>query len=100
MDKVSNLGEDLHNDRGAYLGAGQPDAVHARRVAGHDRRERLVGRQRDAVRVHVGEPLGLDQGLAKVLEVLLVVWSVGVFAALAGTLGAYFLQDDRNLPTR
>ena len=42
-----------------------------------------------------GEPLGLEAGLAKVLEVLLVVWSVGVFAALAGTLGAYFLRGDR-----
>ncbi len=43
-----------------------------------------------------GEPLGLEQGLAKVLEVLLIVWSVGVFAALAGTLGAYFLQGERS----
>ena len=42
-----------------------------------------------------GEPLGLEAGLVKVLEIVLVVWSVGVFAALAGTLGAYFLQDDR-----
>ena len=42
-----------------------------------------------------GEPLGLEQGSAKVLEVLLVIWSVGIFAALAGTLGAYFLQGDR-----
>ncbi|CAN5278425.1 hypothetical protein BH24ACT10_BH24ACT10_09550 [soil metagenome] len=43
-----------------------------------------------------GEPLGLEQGLAKVLEIVLVVWSVGVFAALAGTLGAYFLQGERD----
>jgi voltage-gated potassium channel len=42
-----------------------------------------------------GEPFGQDSGLAKVLDVVLGVWSVGVFAALAGTLGAYFLEDRR-----
>jgi voltage-gated potassium channel len=45
-----------------------------------------------------GQPLGLEAGLAKVLEVLLAMYSVVVFAAVAGTLGAYFLQD-RDGPT-
>ena len=39
-----------------------------------------------------GEPFAQEEGLAKVLDVVLAVWSVGVFAALAGTLGAYFLE--------
>ena len=39
-----------------------------------------------------GEPFGREDGLAKVLDVALGIWSVGVFAALAGTLGAYFLE--------
>lgn len=42
-----------------------------------------------------GEPLGKQAGLAKVLDVVLGIWSVGVFAALAGTLGAYFLEERR-----
>ena len=42
-----------------------------------------------------GEPFAQEQGLAKVLDVVLAVWSVGVFAALAGTLGAYFLEGRR-----
>lgn len=40
-----------------------------------------------------GEPFGQAAGLAKVLDVVLGIWSVGVFAALAGTLGAYFLEE-------
>lgn len=40
-----------------------------------------------------GEPLGLDAGLARLVEIALVVYSVAVFAALAGTLGAYFLEQ-------
>ena len=40
----------------------------------------------------IGEPFGREAGLAKVLDVVLGIWSVGVFAALAGTLGAYFLE--------
>jgi voltage-gated potassium channel len=40
----------------------------------------------------VGQPMGQEAGLAKVLDVVLSIWSVGVFAALAGTLGAYFLE--------
>ncbi|HVM26886.1 MAG TPA: hypothetical protein VM433_04345 [Mycobacteriales bacterium] len=42
-----------------------------------------------------GQPMGQDAGLAKVLDVVLSIWSVGVFAALAGTLGAYFLEGRR-----
>ena len=38
-----------------------------------------------------GEPLQQPDGFAKVLDVSLAVFSVIVFAALAGTLGAYFL---------
>ncbi|SDE07507.1 voltage-gated potassium channel [Auraticoccus monumenti] len=38
-----------------------------------------------------GEPLGRPDPFAQVLEVVLAVFSVVVFATLAGTLGAYFL---------
>jgi voltage-gated potassium channel len=41
-----------------------------------------------------GEPLSADSGLARFLDVLLAVYSVAVFATVAGALGAYFL--DRN----
>lgn len=40
-----------------------------------------------------GEPLGLDDAYAKVLELVLATYSVVVFASLAGTLGAYFLEN-------
>ena len=39
-----------------------------------------------------GQSLGLEAGLARVLDVLLLSYSVAVFAALAGTLGAYFFD--------
>ncbi|HUG32798.1 MAG TPA: hypothetical protein VMM14_07895 [Acidimicrobiia bacterium] len=39
-----------------------------------------------------GEPLGNPDGFSKILEVVLAVFSVVVFATLAGTLGAYFLE--------
>lgn len=39
-----------------------------------------------------GEPLSSASGLARVLEVVLAVYSVAVFATLAGALGAYFLE--------
>lgn len=39
-----------------------------------------------------GEPLGRAGGFARVLEVVLAVFSVVVFATLAGSLGAYFLE--------
>ena len=42
-----------------------------------------------------GESLGLDGGLARVMDVALLTYSVGVFAALAGTLGAYFFDASR-----
>ncbi|SNS41500.1 voltage-gated potassium channel [Geodermatophilus pulveris] len=38
-----------------------------------------------------GEPLAAEGGLARVVEVVLAVYSVAVFATLAGALGAYFL---------
>lgn len=40
-----------------------------------------------------GEPLGLEAGLPKVLEIGFIAYSVAVFAALAGTLGAYFIEQ-------
>lgn len=39
-----------------------------------------------------GEPLSATDGFARVLEVLLAVYSVAVFATLAGALGAFFLR--------
>ncbi|WP_447007090.1 hypothetical protein ACRAKI_11745 [Saccharothrix isguenensis] len=41
-----------------------------------------------------GEPLDRDHGLAHVLDVVLAAYSVVVFAALAASLGAYFLRPD------
>ncbi len=41
-----------------------------------------------------GEPLAAGGALARVVEVVLAVYSVAVFATLAGALGAYFLQRD------
>ncbi len=43
-----------------------------------------------------GEPLSADGGLARFLDVTLAVYSVAVFATVAGALGAYFLE--RNQP--
>ena len=48
-----------------------------------------------------GQPLTANAGFARILEVVLGVYSVAVFATLAGALGAYFLgarpwaPDDR-----
>jgi voltage-gated potassium channel len=42
-----------------------------------------------------GQPMGRPETLARVLDVVLAVYSVGVFAALAGTVGAYFLEGRR-----
>lgn len=42
-----------------------------------------------------GEPLGRESGFAQVIEVILAIYSVAVFASLAAGLGAYFL-DQRN----
>lgn len=50
-----------------------------------------------------GEPIASDAGIAQVLDVVLAAYAVVVFAALAGILGAYFLerkteQHDRPTP--
>ena len=39
-----------------------------------------------------GEPLGLDDSFSRTLDVVLATYSVVVFATLAGSLGAYFLE--------
>ena len=39
-----------------------------------------------------GEPLPQDDAFSQVLEVVLAIYSVGVFAVLAGAFGAYFLH--------
>ena len=46
-----------------------------------------------ALAVIAGETFGAESGLGRVLEVVLVAFSVGIFATLAGSLGAYFLQS-------
>lgn len=45
-----------------------------------------------------GEPLSADNGFAAISEVVLAAYSVVVFATLAGSLGAYFLRGERDLP--
>jgi len=45
-----------------------------------------------------GEPLGRPAPFARLLEVVLAIFSVVVFATLAGTLGAYFLESSRPHP--
>lgn len=40
----------------------------------------------------VGQPMTDESSFARVLELLLAIYSVVVFATLAGTLGAYFLE--------
>ncbi|WP_369137483.1 hypothetical protein [Modestobacter versicolor] len=40
-----------------------------------------------------GQPLSAEGGLARLLEVVLAVYSVAVFATLAGALGAYFVDE-------
>ena len=42
-----------------------------------------------------GEPLGRDSALTLVLDVVLAVYSVGVFAAVAAAVGAYFVEGGR-----
>ena len=42
------------------------------------------------------EPLSSDHGAARWLEVGLAVYSVAVFATLAGALGAFFLEQERS----
>jgi voltage-gated potassium channel len=48
-----------------------------------------------AIATIAGQQLGLEQGLARVIDVALLSYSVAVFAALAGTLGAYFFDTQR-----
>lgn len=43
-----------------------------------------------------GQPIGGDHALAQVLELVLALYAVIVFAFLAGTLGAYLLERDRD----
>ena len=40
-----------------------------------------------------GEPLGRPDPFARILEVVLAIFSVVVFATLAGSVGAYFLRN-------
>jgi voltage-gated potassium channel len=40
-----------------------------------------------------GHPLAADSGLARVLDVVLAIYSVAVFATLAGAFGAFFLHQ-------
>lgn len=40
----------------------------------------------------VGEPTGVDDGFVRIVELVLLVYSVVVFAALAGTFGAFLLD--------
>jgi len=39
-----------------------------------------------------GEPLGMADSFSRTLDVVLATYSVVVFATLAGTIGAFFLQ--------
>lgn len=45
-----------------------------------------------------GEPTGSDHGLAQVLDVALAAYAVVFFAALAGSIGAFFLEQARQPP--
>ena len=46
-----------------------------------------------------GEPTGSSHGLAQVLDVALALYAVVFFAALAGSLGAFFLEQQRQAAT-
>ncbi len=41
-----------------------------------------------------GAPLSADDGFAKILQIVLALYSVAVFATLAGALGAFFLRAE------
>ncbi len=43
-----------------------------------------------------GTPLTIDSGFSRLLEVVLSIYAVVVFATLAGALGAFFLEGDRD----
>lgn len=49
---------------------------------------------RAALAAIVGEPLGRQDGLSKALDIVLSLYSVVVFAAVAGSVGAFFLERD------
>ena len=51
-----------------------------------------------ALAVIAGETFGARSGLGRVLETVLVTFSVGIFATLAGSLGAYFLRPEAAQP--
>ena len=42
-----------------------------------------------------GEPTGASRGAAQAMDVVLALYSVVIFAAVAGALGAFFLEGDR-----
>ena len=42
-----------------------------------------------------GTPLSVDTGFTRLLEVVLSIYAVAVFATLAGALGAFFLEGDK-----
>lgn len=42
-----------------------------------------------------GEPLGTNNGFGQALEVVLAAYSVIVFATLAGSVGAFFLEENK-----
>lgn len=46
-----------------------------------------------ALTVVAGEPLGPDDPFSQLAEIVLAVYSVVIFATLAGTVGAYFLEQ-------
>lgn len=48
----------------------------------------------------VGQPMTDESAFARVLEIILAIYSVVVFATLAGTLGAYFLERRGEEETR
>lgn len=51
-----------------------------------------------ALAVIAGESFGATSALGRVLETVLVSFSVGIFATLAGSLGAYFLAAPTSSP--
>ena len=49
---------------------------------------------RAALATIVGEPIGRERGLAKTLDIVLALYSVVIFATVAGSVGAFFLERD------
>ncbi|QGN49190.1 hypothetical protein ACN26Y_24735 [Micromonospora sp. WMMD558] len=48
-----------------------------------------------AISAFVGQPIIEGSGVGEIIEVVLAAYSVLVFATLAGSIGAFFLGDDR-----